>query len=152
MVTIECEGDVFMFAPDVQGPISSRTLQIIMGEKPGLLMLGGPPSYLVGFNADPGQVQAAFGNLQKVVENVPTTILEHHFLRDENWKERIVDVQYRAYVSDHKVMTAAGFLGLQDNFLEASRKRLFSEDPPTQEFTKWMKIGEEARKRLKPPI
>jgi hypothetical protein len=152
MATIECRGDVFMFAPDVQGPISSRTLQIIIGEKPRLLMLGGPPSYLVGFNAEPGQVHAAFSNLQKIVENVSTTILEHHFLRDENWKERIVDVQYRAYASDHEIVTAAEFLGVQNNFLEASRKRLFTEDPPTEEFRKWMKISEETRKRSRPPI
>jgi len=152
MTTIECEGDVFMFAPDVQGPMSSRTLQMIIGQKPRLLMLGGPPSYLAGFNADAGQVRAAFGNLQKVVEKVSMTILEHHFLRDENWREKIVDVLYRAYASDNKVLTAAEFLGLQNNFLEASRKRLFAEDPPDEEFRKWMKVSEEARKRLKPPI
>jgi hypothetical protein len=152
MTTIECEEDVFMFAPDVQGPISSRTLQIIMDEKPGLVMLGGPPSYLAGFNADAGQVQAAFGNLQKVVESVSTTILEHHFLRDENWREKIVDVLYRAYASDNRVVTAAEFLGLQNNFLEASRKKLFAEEPPTEEFRRWMKTSEETRKRLKPPI
>jgi hypothetical protein len=152
MTTIKCEGDVFMFAPDVQGPISSRTLQIIIDEKPRVLMLGGPPSYLIDFNADTRQVQAAFSNLQKIVENVSTTILEHHFLRDENWKEKIVDVMYRAYACDNKVVTAAEFLGLQNSFLEASRKKLFIEEPPTEEFKGWMKASEETRKRLKPPI
>jgi predicted metallo-beta-lactamase superfamily hydrolase len=152
MVTIRCEGDVFMFAPDVQGPISSRTLRIIVDEKPQLIMLGGPPSYLVGFSSDGKQVEAAFRNLQTIVEHVPTTILEHHLLRDENWKEKLVDVLYRAYTSEHTVLTAAEFLGLQNSFLEASRKRLFIDDPPSQEFEKWMKMGEEARKHSKPPI
>jgi predicted metallo-beta-lactamase superfamily hydrolase len=80
------------------------------------------------------------------------TILEHHFLRDENWKARAVDVFYRAYKSEHTVLTAAEFLGSQNSFLEAARKRLFSEEPPSKEFERWMKIGLEAKKRAKPPI
>jgi hypothetical protein len=36
--------------------------------------------------------------------------------------------------------------------LEASRKRLFSEKPPSKEFERWMKTGIEAKKHLKPPI
>jgi predicted metallo-beta-lactamase superfamily hydrolase len=152
MTTVECRGEAFMFAPDIQGPISARTLQIIIDEKPQLIMLGGPPSYLIGFKTDEKQIQTALGNLQEIVERVPMTILEHHFLRDENWKARAVDVFYRAYKSEHTVLTAAEFLGSQNNFLEAARKRLFSEEPPSKEFERWMKIGLEAKKRVKPPI
>lgn len=152
MTTVEYQGEVFMFAPDVQGPISSRTLQLIINEKPQLIILGGPPSYLIGFKTDEKQVQTAMGNLQQIVEHVPTTILEHHFLRDENWKERSADVFYQAYKSEHTVLTAAEFSGLQNNFLEASRKRLFSEKPPSKEFERWMKTSIEAKKHLKPPI
>jgi predicted metallo-beta-lactamase superfamily hydrolase len=152
MATVECEGDVFMFAPDVQGPISSRTLQLIISEKPELLMLGGPPSYLVGFKTDERQVQTAMNNLERIVERVPTTILEHHLLRDENWKERSAEVFYQAYASEHTVLTAAEYLGQQNKFLEASRKKLFSEDRPSAEFEKWMNTSLEAKKRLKPPV
>jgi predicted metallo-beta-lactamase superfamily hydrolase len=152
MVTIECGGERFMFAPDVQGPISSRTLQIIMDEKPQLIMLGGPPSYLVGFKTDERQVQAALNNLRKIVEHVPMTILEHHFLRDENWKERSVDIFYQAYKSEHTVLTAAEFLGLQNRFLESVRKNLFSESPPSAEFQKWMKMRVDTQKHRRPPV
>jgi predicted metallo-beta-lactamase superfamily hydrolase len=152
MTTIECRGEAFMFAPDIQGPISSKTLQIIINEAPQLMMLGGPPSYLIGFKTDEEQVRAALSNLRRIVECVPVTILEHHFLRDENWRERSVDVFYQAYKSDHTVLTAAEFLGLQNNFLEASRRRLFGEDPPSREFEKWMKTSIEAKKHLRPPI
>jgi predicted metallo-beta-lactamase superfamily hydrolase len=152
MASIECQGEMFMFAPDIQGPISSRTLRIIINEEPQVIMLGGPPTYLIGFKTDEKQVQTALGNLQEIVEHVPTTILEHHFLRDENWKDRAVDVFYRAYKSEHMVLTAAELLGLQNNFLEAARKRLFSEDPPSKEFEQWMKKSIEARKHLRPPV
>lgn len=151
MATIECEGDVFMFTPDVQGPISSRTTQMIINEKPQMIMLGGPPSYLIGFKTDEKQIQTALNNLRRIVEHVPVTILDHHLLRDENWKERLTDVFVQAHVSEHTVLTSAEFLGLQNNPLEASRKRLFSEEPPSEDFRKWMKIKFEARRRLKPP-
>ncbi len=152
MATVEHRGDVFMFAPDVQGPISSRTLQLIIKEKPQLLLLGGPPSYLIGFKTDEKQTQTAMGNLQRIVERVPVTILEHHLLRDENWKERSVDVLYQAHASEHTVVTAAEFLGQQNRFLESSRRRLFNEQPPSAEFEKWMKKSIEARQRLRPPL
>jgi predicted metallo-beta-lactamase superfamily hydrolase len=152
LTTIEFRGEVFMFAPDVQGPISLKTLQMILNERPQLIMLGGPPTYLVGFKTDEEQVQTALGNLKKIVEHVPTTILEHHFLRDENWKDRSADVFYQAYKSEHTLLTAAEFLGRQNSFLESSRKKLFTEDPPSLEFQKWMKISIETRKRHKPPV
>jgi predicted metallo-beta-lactamase superfamily hydrolase len=152
MATIRCEGNVFMFAPDVQGPISERTLEMILKQNPDLIMLGGPPSYLIGFKTDEKQVKAALGNAERIVERVQTTILEHHFLRDEHWRERLVDVLYRAHVSEHTVLTAAEFLGVQNNFLESSRKRLFDDDPPSPDFEKWMKTTAEAKKRLRPPI
>jgi predicted metallo-beta-lactamase superfamily hydrolase len=152
MTTIEYEGEKFMFAPDVQGPISTLTLEKIVSQKPRLLMLGGPPLYLAGFKVDEKEIEAGLGNLQEIVEHVPTTILDHHILRDENWKEKSMQVFYRAYESDHTVLTAAEFLGKKNSFLEASRKRLFAEDPPSKEFEKWTKEDVEARKHKKPPV
>lgn len=152
LTTIEFGGEVFMFAPDVQGPISLKTLQMILNERPQLIMLGGPPIYLVGFKTDEGQVKTALDNLKKIVEQVPATILEHHFLRDENWKDRSADVFYQAYKSEHTLLTAAEFLGRQNSFLESSRKKLFTENPPSLEFQKWMKISIETRKRHKPQV
>jgi predicted metallo-beta-lactamase superfamily hydrolase len=152
MTTIECARETFTHAPDVQGPLSSRTLRIILNERPQLIMLGGPPSYLIGFKTDEKQVQTALNNLKKIVEQVPVTILEHHFLRDENWKEISVDVFYQAYKSEHTILTAAEFLGSQNRLLEASRKKLFSDSPPSEEFQRWVKMNIETRKRHKPPI
>jgi len=152
MTIIECQDEKFMFAPDVQGPISIRTLEIVIGERPQLVMIGGPPSYLAGFKVDEKQIQVGLRNLQSVVEHVPATILEHHILRDENWKEKVTDVFYRAYASEHTVLTAAEFSGNQNRFLEAARKRLFAESPPPKEFEKWMKIADESKKRVRPPI
>jgi predicted metallo-beta-lactamase superfamily hydrolase len=73
-------------------------------------------------------------------------------LRDENWKQRSAEVFYQARASEYAVVTAAEYLGQQNKFLEASRKKLFSEDRPSVEFEKWVNTSLEAKKRLKPPV
>jgi uncharacterized protein len=152
MTTIEYQQEKFMFAPDVQGPISKRTLELIVNESPELIMLGGPPTYLTGFKVEEKQIQAGLMNLQQIVEHIPTTILEHHLLRDENWKEKATQVFYKAHKSEHTVLTAAEFLGQPNDFLESARKKLFATSPPSKEFESWMKMSAERRGHVKPPI
>lgn len=152
MTVIEFQGEKFMFAPDVQGPISMRTLQLLVQEKPDMIMLGGPPLYLAGFRVDEKQIQTGLTNLKEVVKHVPTTILEHHILRDENWNEKTTDVFYCAFEAGHTVLTAAQFLNKPNIFLEAKRKTLFKEHPPSKDFERWMKLGGEAQKEVKNPL
>ena len=152
MATIERQGEKFMFAPDVQGPMSTRTLDLIKMEQPQVIMIGGPPSYLTPVKVDEKQLHMAIKNLGEVVENVPLTILEHHILRDESWRQKARDVYYVAYKTGHKISTSAKFLGEENNFLEYARKQLFTEKPPTKEFQKWMREASKAKAHVKPPI
>jgi predicted metallo-beta-lactamase superfamily hydrolase len=152
MIAIEYQNEKFMFAPDVQGPMSAHTLEIILEEEPQLIMIGGPPLYLANFRVDEEYIQAGLRNLEKVVESVPCVIVEHHILRDENWREKTKDVFSKACEDECKVLTAAEFLGEENSFLEALRKRLFVENSPSKEFERWMRGSIEARKHVKPPI
>lgn len=152
MLTIECQDEKFMFAPDVQGPMHRETLHMIMDEKPHLLIIGGPPLYLAGFKVDETHLQTALANLERITATVPVTILEHHLLRDEHWREKTQTVFHKAKETGGRILTAANFLGEQERCHEAVRRRLFDESPPTKEFEKWMRLGEEAKKREKPPI
>jgi predicted metallo-beta-lactamase superfamily hydrolase len=152
MSTIECQDEKFTFAPDVQGPISKRTSEMILRERPQLLMIGGPPSYLSGFKVGEDQIQAGFGNLERIVGSSALTVLEHHLLRDENWMEKARNTYEIASRIGHKVQTAAEFLGMKNECLESARKRLFKEDPPSKEFEKWMRLSGDAKKHTKPPI
>jgi predicted metallo-beta-lactamase superfamily hydrolase len=152
MATIEFEGERFLFAPDVQGPMSIRTLTIVLDERPQLLMVGGPPLYLTSFKVSEEQAQNGLNNLERIVEAVPHVILEHHLLRDENWREKTTDVFYSAYNSGHTLQTAAEFVGAKNAFLEAARKKLFKEDPPQEDFEAWTRLNEETKKRVKPPV
>ena len=152
MVLVECEGERFMFAPDVQGPMSMHTVELIKAAKPQVIMLGGPPFYLGGFKVDEAQLQLGLKNLVAVVESVPLTILEHHALRDESWLQRTKQVYDTAAKTGHRIMTAAEFVGQENNFLEAKRKTLYVENPPSKEFERWMREGLTEKSHVKPPI
>ncbi len=150
--TIECGDERVVFAPDVQGPMHDATLRIIVEEKPQLLIIGGPPLYLAGFRVTEVQIQESLESLKQLVANVPVTILEHHLLRAENWRNQSITIFETARKTGHRVMSAAEFLGREDNLLEAKRKQLFEAEPPCKAFMKWSKISMPARKLVKPPL
>jgi len=152
MTLVECQGERFMFAPDVQGPMSTRTLELIKAAKPQVIMLGGPPFYLGGFKVSEAQLQLGLKNLTAVVEAMPLTILEHHTLRDEMWQQKTKQVYAKAAEVGHKVVTAAEFAGCENIFLESKRKMLYVENPPSKEFEKWMQAGLTEKSSTKPPI
>jgi predicted metallo-beta-lactamase superfamily hydrolase len=152
MVTVEYNGEKFMFAPDVQGPMSNQTLGIIAAERPQLLLIGGPPLYLAGFRVDGELAKVSLENLGRIVEFVPCTVLEHHILRDEQWREKAQEVFKRAQKAGNRVLTAAEFIGRENTFLEAKRRMLFAEHPPSKDFEKWARESLGMRKKVKPPI
>jgi predicted metallo-beta-lactamase superfamily hydrolase len=152
MTSISFQDEKFMFAPDVQGPMSSRTLQLILGENPRLLMIGGPPIYLVPSRVSEHQLQLSLKNLREITRKVPHVILDHHILRDVDWQQKTTEILYEAYNSDSILQTAAEFAGGRNAYLEANRKTLFEENPVTNEFGKWMKLPEEKKKLTPPPI
>ena len=152
MMVVEYTSERFMFAPDVQGPMSTYTMELIKAAKPQMIMLGGPPFYLSGFKVAESKLQVGLKNLAEVVEAVPLTILEHHALRDESWRQRTKQVYAKAAEVGHKVMTAAEFVGQKNSLLESKRKRLYIEEPPSKEFEKWMREGLTEKSSTKPPM
>jgi len=152
MAIVDCKGERFMFAPDIQGPMSPHTLLLIKEAKPQAIMVGGPPFYLGGFKVDEAQLQMGLANLARVVETVPLVILEHHALRDESWQQRIKQVHDMALKAGHSIVTAAEFVGLENTFLESRRKKLYTDYPPSKEFEKWMRDGSATKGITKPPI
>lgn len=151
MATVECESERFMFAPDVQGPMSTITLGIIKKTDPTVIMLGGPPFYLAGFRVEATQLDLGLRNMESIIQSVPLVIVEHHTLRDEAWKQKISQVYEQAAATGHSVMTAAEYVGDKNMFLESNRKQLYRDFPPSNEFKKWIKTLNN-KKITKPPI
>lgn len=152
MTTIKYRGESFLFAPDIQGPLATDTVGIILSQKPTLLMVGGPPLYLAGFRFNEEQTLKSLDNMGKIAAAVPHVIIEHHLLRDEEWREKTAAIFQIAHTSMHVVQTAAEYLGTNNTFLEARRKKLFDENPPSNDFKTWMRQSEETKRHVKPPI
>lgn len=140
-----------LFTSDVQGPMSERTLDVILAENPHLAIIGGPPLYLAGMVRQEN-IDKALKNLERIAGEVPITILDHHLLRDEDWRTWAQPVFEAASNVGHRLVTAAEFIGEENRFLESQRSKLFEQDPPSQEFTKWTKIPVLKRKLTPPPI
>ncbi|MGD6851726.1 MAG: MBL fold metallo-hydrolase [Candidatus Bathyarchaeia archaeon] len=151
MATVECGGERFMHAPDVQGPMSKRTTELILAAEPDVIMLGGPPLYLAGFRVEERQLGQGLENLTRIAEAVPLVVLEHHALRDEFWRSKMETVFQKAEAAGHSIVTAAEYAGKENLFLEAKRKQLFRDHPVSDEFKQWTKTLT-GKKIAKPPI
>ncbi len=152
MTEIKYKDECVLFAPDVQGPIVQETLNMIISKNPQLAIIGGPPTYLAGFRMNHKSIDSAIKNLKVIVKHIPITIIDHHILRDENWKAFMQPVIDAALNCNHKVFTAAEFLGRKNLLLEARRRRLYEEEPPPSEFIRWSRISSIRRKLIPPPI
>ena len=152
MATIEFADEKVVFTSDVQGPMHTPTLDKILTEKPQLVIVGGPPTYLAGFRVKEENIETGMLNLRRLIENVPTIILEHHMLRDKNWRTISQHIFDAANELGHKIFTAAEYTGKKNNFLEFRRRQLFEMEPPDSDFEKWMRQPLQKRKMSKPPI
>jgi uncharacterized protein len=152
MTAVECGGERFMHAPDVQGPMATRTAELVRAEKPDVIIVGGPPFYLGGFKVDEAQLKCGLDNLKRIIEIAQVTILEHHALRDEQWRQRAEPLFETANAFGHQLVTAAEFAGEKNIFLESRRKQLYKEFPPSAEFMQWTRESEAKISHIKPPV
>lgn len=152
MLTVEVGEERLMYCSDVQGPMVDDTLRIILAEKPNLVVVGGPPSYLAGFRVQRKSVEEGLRNLAEMASKVPLVVVDHHLLRDSNWRSLSKSVFSKASRCGNLVYTAAGLLGFEDALLEAHRIELYREEPPSKEFMRWTRLPAGERRRVKPPI
>lgn len=152
MTLIEYENERLLFAPDVQGPMCKETLELILKIKPQLLIIGGPPIYLMDFRVRKEHVDSGIENLKILAREIPNIILEHHLLRDENWREHIKEVFRASSEKNNRILTAAEFFGKKNMFLEAVRDKLYEKYPPSSEFERWSRKPHQKRKLIPPPL
>ncbi|MBI4591216.1 MAG: hypothetical protein HY725_20500 [Candidatus Rokubacteria bacterium] len=116
------QGFRFVHASDVQGPLSAVATAYLIRERPDLLYLSGPPCYIerqIGARL----VEQGIDNLLRIIGATGCrVILDHHALRDPRPRERL-----RRLWETGRVVTAAGYLGLNDALLEAHRYALWQQ-------------------------
>ncbi len=133
-VSIREVDDGFVFTSDVEGPNNREQTDFIIREKPKIVYLDGPLSYMLGYRYSHESLTAAVDNMLRILNGteLEKLIVDHHLLRDLKWKEHIAPV----FGTGKEVLTAAEFKGEKINMLEANRKRLFKEHPAKQDFRK----------------
>lgn len=111
----------FVFASDVQGPLSPVAAAYLARERPTVLYLSGPPSY-IEHEVGGGVIERGIDNLLRVIERTGCrVVMDHHAVRDPRFTER-----FRRVWETGQVVTAAGHLGLVATPLESQRQRLWA--------------------------
>ena len=151
MTTIRHDNEQVLFTSDVQGPMHSGTLAAILRQNPTVVIIGGPPAYLTGLVRQES-IQIGLKNLEEIGKSSPVTVLEHHILRQDDWRELTKPAFEAAAQAEHSICTAAEFLKKENSLLEARRKQLFETEPPSNEFKKWTRMPITKRKNTPPPI
>jgi len=117
----------FLHTSDVQGPALTDQLEFVLRENPQVVFCDGPVTYMLGRRYSVESLQKATHNLQQIVEKteIKKLVLDHHLLRDIKWKEKLEAVFATAKLHGVGAFTAAEFAGMQNDLLEARRRRLY---------------------------
>jgi predicted metallo-beta-lactamase superfamily hydrolase len=149
---IESGSEKFIHASDIQGPISETALQFILNERPSAIIVGGPPTYLAGYKASEDSIKRGMNNLAMIAKKVRLVVVDHHLLRAQESLQELSMISAEVKPSGGSVMTAAEYIGEQPRLLEANRRKLYEEDPPSRQFIKWTKLNKEKQRLIRPPL
>jgi predicted metallo-beta-lactamase superfamily hydrolase len=114
----QAERQRFVFASDVQGPLSPVAAAYLAQEKPSLVYLAGPPSYME-HEIGAATVERGIEHLLRLIERTGCrVIMDHHAVRDAEFETRFARLW-----DTGQVVTAATYLGLPNGALERRRHR-----------------------------
>ena len=124
-ISISDENFKFVFTSDVEGPSVRDQVSFILEEKPDIIYADGPLSYMLGYRYSQESLNASVSNIIKIFRETPVEkfVIDHHFLRDIKWKERIKPAFDAA--ENVQILTAAEFSGQKNDLLEAKRKEVY---------------------------
>jgi predicted metallo-beta-lactamase superfamily hydrolase len=148
--TIEHSGKRFLFAPDIQGPISKETLAYILSIEPHLAIIGGPPLYLSQFSTD--DVNSSFYSLSLLAAAIPILVVDHHNMRGGDWETWINPVRKTSIETKHQLISMSELAGKKEQCFESQRKQLYQDHQPSEEFLNWVDASEEYKVQNMPPI
>lgn len=132
MSRISCGGESVVFASDVQGPADPDALVALeMWSGARLLELSGPPTYFAGLKVPEDAVDAGLAGLMELIRSrvAETVVVDHHLLRDLEYRNAISTHAAEAAARGVRLLTAAEFMGAGVEQLEAMRRYLWSRDP-----------------------
>jgi predicted metallo-beta-lactamase superfamily hydrolase len=109
----------------VEGPLHADQTEFILQRRPEIVFIDGPMSYMLGYRFSKASLEKAVENLKKISEVSREIVLDHHLLRDINWRKQISELFVHAEQFSTEIKSAAEFRGVEENLLEARRKELY---------------------------
>ena len=115
------ERERFVFASDVQGPLSPVAAGWLIQQRPTLLYLAGPPAYIERDLGTP-LIERGIDNLLRIIDATGCrVIMDHHAVRDAAFEAR-----FERLWATGRVVTAAAHLGVPLATLESRRRQLWT--------------------------
>lgn len=126
MIHVEAGGNSLLFGSDAQSLADPAALDWVLKKNPDFMILDGYPTIFVGWKMSQKSFEASKENLKRALSEtaVEQVILDHHLLRDVNYRGKMKEVFELAERKGKRLLSAAEFLELENFFLEAWRKEL----------------------------
>jgi hypothetical protein len=130
MVRVAHREEVFVHTSDVLGLPLKAQLSFILETDPTVLYVDGPMTHMPE-NYPEEQARRSIANLVRILRTtrVRTLLVDHHALRDREWRTRLSPLVNAAAEHDATVQTAAEFLGKTVDPLESRRDALYGVSP-----------------------
>lgn len=122
-VIIENREKIF-FTSDIDGPYLKEYADMIIEENPDVLVIDGPPTYLLGYIMSYKNLKKSIKNLKNIVEKTDfkTMLLDHHLLRDYRYKDLLHEVYEAGKKLGKNVITAAEYNNKKPAVIEGYEK------------------------------
>jgi hypothetical protein len=121
-VSVSSGGEKVVHTSDVEGPAVEEQAEFIIQEDPDVVILDGPMTYMLGYRYAKKSLELSIENINRIIKETSAefVIVDHHFMRDLAYKQRLEKVHECA-----KVITAAEYAGRSLDMLEARRRELY---------------------------
>ena len=123
MVTVKYKNVKVLFSSDLQGPIIEDYAETIVNEQPDVIVLDGPPTYLLGYTMNRINLGRAVENIKRILKKSKAKVIiyDHHLPRDRLFKRRLANV-YSSRLGE-KLITAAEWFGKEPLILELTEQK-----------------------------
>ena len=128
-VIIEYKNNKILFSSDIQGPTIEDYAKWIIDVDPNILLLDGPPTYLIPYMFNLINFRRTQENIKWIIrdtKNLELIIYDHHLTRDMRFRERTAEIYEYAKKHNIKILDVANYLGLKPAYeiaMEGKRQK-----------------------------
>lgn len=128
-VFIRDRGETLIHSSDVEGFVSEAQAKFVLERKPDILICDGPMTYMLGSRFSEADLDSSLRNLMEIARGrfLQALVIDHHLLRDLEWRDKVSSLIEYVKGLGVEVHTAASYMGLREDLLEANRRKLYEE-------------------------